>query len=279
MADIQTPAFMLSSATLMLAPFGTDVFSLTPALHSVGMVSDVAAMVESNDTKLLNGVSQAIVDARKTSSGTKITANVYEHTAANLLRAMSLTSTAGAVKVGTLTADVASGAVSLTLTSAPIPGQASSALIAATDIPSGATLVIQHATIPDLVFPTKSSGAATLATGTFTVPIAAPYAIPSTMAFPAGSTVWVLTDVPFGTTADYQFFCCKITGTLTNFSRPVTYIAPKVKIIKGLDVKWSEKAYSSMAWEIEPYQLAVSEVTGRLAEIGTIAPGRLYPAA
>ena len=276
-ADVLTPSFMLSSATLMLAPYGTDPFSLTPALNSVGMVSDVSVMVENSATELMNGVAQAIVDSRKTGSKTKITANVFEYTAQNLLTAMSLSSQTPVVtKVGTLTSAAASAAVSLSLQSSSIPGAANSALTVATDIPAGATLILQHPTITDLVFPTRSSGAATLASTTFTVPIAAPYAIPASMSFPIGTTVWVVTEMPMGTNLDYQLFSCKISGTLTNFSRPVTYIAPKVKVIKGLEVKFTEKAYSSMAWDIEPYLLGASEVVGRLAEIGTTAPGRLY---
>src|SRR3546814_9436641 len=61
--------------------------------------------------------------------------------------------------------------------------------------------------------PTKSSGAATAAAPDFTVPIAANYAIPAGMAFPADSLVWVVPTIKMNIDRD-DLFCVKIVGTL-----------------------------------------------------------------
>jgi hypothetical protein len=125
------------------------------------------------------------------------------------------------------------------------------------------------------VFPTKSSGAAT-GTGPYTIPIAAPYAIPAGMTFAAGDSVWIINDAPIASMDADDLFGVKITGTLSNYNRPVTAIFPKVRVSKGFQISFSEKDYGSMPMELAPLLLASSEATGRLAEIGTRAPGRIY---
>ena len=67
MAEVQKSAFSLSGATLMIGrALVDDVFSLTPGAHSVGMAQEVRIVVDSSRTELLNGVSQSVVDSRRT---------------------------------------------------------------------------------------------------------------------------------------------------------------------------------------------------------------------
>jgi hypothetical protein len=98
------------------------------------------------------------------------------------------------------------------------------------------------------------------------------------MTFPIGSSVWVVTEMEAGSMDQGDLFSVKIVGTLATFNRPVVYIAPKVQITKGFNLSFSEKEYGAMPWEMRPLLLASSEATGRLAEVGTKAPGRLYAA-
>jgi hypothetical protein len=278
MADVQQSAFSLTSATLMVGKaFTDDVFSLTPDEHSVGMAQEVVVTLDSSLNELLNGVAQASVDAKRTGVSSSITGNVFEMTARNFLIAQAqATDAAIQVKRGVLTADVAASAVSLSIDSDPIPGDADSAITALGDIPSGSTLLIQRADDEtDYVFPTISSGAAT-GTGPYVVPIADPYAIPANMSFPAGSRVWVVTPIGVGDINADELFCVKITGVLTNFDRPMTYVAPKVRVSKGFQLSYSETQYTSMPWEFKPFLLSRTEAAGRLAEIGTKRTGRLY---
>jgi hypothetical protein len=279
MADVKKSAFVLSSATVMLGKaFVDDVFSLTPAEHSVGMVSEVAVPVESQVTELLNGVSQSTVDAVRTGVTTMITANVYEMTAQNAMRGHSLSGQATPVRRGILSAAAAAGAVSLSVNSDPIPGESTSAITNLSEIPAGSTVLLQRpGGESDYVFPTKTSAAAT-GTGPFTLPIAAPYAIPANMSFPAGTRVWIIQPVLVGNIDADDLFCVKVTGKLSQFDRPLTFVAPKVRMVKGFGLSFNETQHTSMAWEMKPLLMTTSEVSShpRFPEIGTRGPGLLY---
>jgi hypothetical protein len=279
MADVQKSAFSLSSATIMLGEaFVDDVFSLTPELHSVGMVSEVSIGIDSQITELLNGVQQVTVDAKRTGVSGSITGNVYEFTAQNFMRAQAMSGNAGAIKRGVLSAPAAAAAVSLSIDSDPIPGEAGTEITAIGDIPSGSTILIQRVDgEQDYVFPTKTSGAAT-GVGPYTVPIADPFDIPAGMSFEAGARVWVVPTVGVGNMDADALFCVKIAGTLTNFDRPVVYVAPKVRMVRGFQLAFNETAYASMPWEMKPLLLSAGEVasTDRLDEIGRRQTGLLY---
>lgn len=278
MAEVQKNAFMLSSATLMMAPaFTTDVFTLTPALHSVGMAREIAVGVDSSLIELKNGIAQATVDARRTGVSANISGTIFEMTAQNLLRASALDpSAAVVVKRGVLTAAAAAAAVSLSINSDPVPGDTASAITAVGDIPAGATILIQRPNgETDYIFPTMSSGVATGA-GPYVVPIAGSYVIPAGMSFPIGSKVWIVSPIPVASTTADQLFGVKIVGTLSNYDRPVTMVFPKVRIAKGFQLSFTEGDYGSMPWEMMPFLLSTQEATGRLTEVGTTRPGMLY---
>lgn len=278
MADVKNSAFMLSSATIMMAPaFTTPVFDLTPASHSLGMARDISIKVDSSMIELKNGIAQTTVDARRSNVSAMLSATIYEFTTVNLQRASAIASGSPTqIKRGVLAAAVAGSAVTLSINTSPVPGEAASDITATSDIPAGSTVLIQRPNgEQDYVFPTKSSGAAT-GSGPYSVPIASPYAIPTGMSFPAGSLVWIITPVAIaGSTAD-DLFGVKITGTLSNFDRPVTAVFPKVRVSKGFQLTFTETDYGSMPLEMTPFLLASSEATGRLVEIGTKSPGLVY---
>lgn len=280
MAEVQKSAFSLSSATLMVGKaFVDDVFSLTPDKHSVGMAQEIRFVVDSSRNELLNGVAQSVVDSKKTNVRPSITGNIFEYTAQNFLRAQGLAGSAIQVRRGTLTALADAAAVSLTVASNPIPGEANSALTAIGDIPAGASLLLQLPDGSDYVFPTKSSGAATgTGGGPFTIPIAGDFKIPTGMSFPVGTTVWVVHEVSVGLITEDDMFCVKVVGTLSNFDRPVVYIAPKVRMVNGFQIGFSETQYGSMPWEMSPQLMSKGEAASlpRLSEIGTKRSGVSY---
>lgn len=275
MAEVQKSAFSLSSATLMVGrAFVDDVFALTPDKHSVGMAQEIRVSVDSSRNELANGVAQSVVDSRKTNVRPSITGNVFEYTAQNFLRAQGLSRAALQPRRGKLTAQVTTGATSLTIVSDPIPGDPLSAITA--DLPSGSVLLIQ---LPDsdLVFPTKSTGVSVSGT----VPIAGNFAIPAGMTFPVGSRVWVVDEIPVGLITDDDLFCVKVVGTLSNFDRPVVWVSPKVRMVNGFQIGFSETQYGSMPWELSPQLLSRGEAASfpRLSEIGTKRTGLAYVAA
>jgi len=279
MADVQKSAFSLTSATLMMAPaFTTPVFDLTPAQHSVGMTDEVNVTLDSSINSLLNGVAQATVDSKRTGVASGITANVFEMTAANFLRSQGMGGQPLQMKRLVTSAVTASGAVSITATSSPVPGEVGSDATAIADIPAGSTLLIQRpGGETDFVFPTKTSGAVTLSGGTFTIPIAAPYAIPVGMSFPIGTLIWVVQPIGIANIDADDLFGVKIVGTLTNFNRPIVAVFPKVRIAKGFQLSFSSTQYTSMPWEMSPLLLSLTEASGgRLAEVGTRQQGLVY---
>lgn len=281
MAEVQKSAFSLSSATLMIGKaFTDDVFALRPDKDSVGMTSEININLDSSITSLLNGVSQTEVDGKRTGIRSSITGNVFEMTAQNFMRSHAMSGSAVPVKRGVLTADVASGAVSISVASDPIPGESTSAISAAGDIPAGATLLIQRVDgETDYVFPTKTTAGATgTGSGPFTVALAAPYAVPTGMSFKAGARVWIVNPIGVGNIDADDLFCVKVTGTLSNFDRPVTFVAPKVRMVRGFQMSFNETQYTSMPWEMQPLLLSRTEVSSapRLADVGTRQPGLLY---
>jgi hypothetical protein len=273
MADVKSPSFLIGNATVMLAPRSVDVFSLTPTLHSVGMVKAVTVGMEADTIDLRNGIQQNLVDQMR--SGVRLTTSFegYEFTGQNLLRALGYASTAIVRKRGTLTTAIAAAGTSAIMNSNPISGDATSGITAVGDIPAGSTLVIQRAAEPDYVFVTRTTGAAT-GSGPYTATMSS--ALPAGMSFAIGDIVWVVNEIDVGSQVDSDFFGMKIVGTLSANNVPVVVIFPKVKIVRGFNLNFSETDYSNLPFEISPFFLAASEATGRLAEIGTRVTGKAY---
>lgn len=272
MADVKSPSFLIGNATVMLAPQATDVFSLNPADHSIGMVKAVTVGMESDTIDLRNGILQNLVDQKKSGVRLNTTFEGYEFTAQNLFRAAGLTSVALQRRRGALTANAAAAATSLTIASDPIPGDANTAITSNAQIPQGATLLVQRTGTPDFVFPVRTT-AATTGAGPYVATISA---IPTGMSFAIGDRAWVVNEVDVGSQATEEFFCMKLAGTLSNYDVPLVLVFPKVKIMRGFNLNFSETDYSNMPFEISPFFLSTSEATGRLAEIGTTVNGKAY---
>lgn len=272
-------AFMLSHAELMLAKFGTTpVFDLTPAVHGVGLAKEIAINIDSSNLDLTTGISQALVDSKKTNVQVAFSGTVQEYSAENLLRAAGFATGSVTAKRGHLTATAAAAATSLTVADDPIPGESGSTLgTAAAAVTAGSTVLIQDANTPELVFPAKVKTDSTYATSVHTIDIT-DTPIPTGMSFAAGSMVWVVSDIPVGSTDQGDLFSVKVVGTLANFNRPVVAVLPKVQITKGFQLTFTETEYGGMPWEGRALLLSSSEATGRLAEIGTKRAGAVYAA-
>lgn len=273
MADVKSPSFLIGNATVMLAPRSVDVFSLTPALHSIGMVKAVTVGMEADTIDLRNGIQQNLVDQMR--AGVRLTSSFegYEFTGTTLMRSLGMAGTAIVRKRGVLTTAIAAGGTSAIMNTDPVSGDATSGITAVGDIPAGSTVVIQRALEPDYVYVTRTSGAAT-GTGPYTVTLAS--ALPTGMSFAIGDRVWVVNELNLGDQAEIDFMGMKIVGTLSAGNVPVVVIFPKIKIMRGFNLNFSETDYSNLPFEISPFFLASSEITGRLSEIGTKVTGKAY---
>lgn len=274
-ASVKENAFLLGEATLMIEDFGsaTSVFELTPSDHSIGMVRNVSLGQDADSVELRKGIMQNLIDSKKSNVRTTLTAEVFEFTAQNLLYSQSVNKAAVPVKRGKLKTTVTGPQATIVVVSDPIPGQASSGITAIGDIPNGATLMVQIDGLDnDLVLPVRVTAATTMTGSDFTVTAA----VPTGFTFPSGSKVWVVNEVPVGSTAEQDFFKVKIVGTLSNYQRPVVCVFPKVKIRKGFQITFDETNYGNMPFEFDPYFLTASEISGRLSEVGTNQLGIAY---
>lgn len=274
-AETKTNAYLLGNATLMMTPFGNDPFLLTPEDDSIGMVKNIAMNVESDTIELRNGIQQVLIDSQKSNVRTTISAEVYEFSAKNLFYGLSLARATVAPKRGKLKTALsgASAQSTITVQTNPLPGDSSSGISAVGDIPVGATIMIQRAGgESDYVYPARVTAATTVSGGDYTVTVA----VPAGLQFSANDTVWVVNEVPIGDQIDADFFSLKIAGTLSNYAKPVVMIIPKVKVVRGFQLNFSETDYGSMPFEFAPYYLNPAEATGRLAEIGTRRTGYTY---
>ena len=278
MPTVKTSAFLLGEATVMLTPYAdeTPVFELTPEKHSVGMTRNVSLSQESDTIELRKGIQQLLVDSKKSNVRSTISAEVYEYSARNLFYSLSMAKTPVDPKRGKLTATATGPQASITIESSPVPGEAASAITAATDIPVGATILLQVAgTGNDYVLPVRVTAATVAAGAEFTVSVE----VPEGMEFPAGSHCWIVNEIPVGSTSEEDYFKLKVTGTLSNNERPMTIVFPKVRITQGFQLNFDESNYTSMPFQFSPYFLTQSEITGRLAEIGTSQQCMVYSAA
>lgn len=275
-ADTKTNAYLLGNATLMMTPFGNDPFALQPATDSIGMVKNIAMTVESDMIELRNGIQQILVDSQKSNVRTMLTAEVYEFSAANLMKAMSFNRSTFAPKRGKLKTAIsgASASTTIVVNTNPLPGDPTTGITAVGDIPVGATILIQKADgNDDYTYPVRVTAATTVATADYTVTVA----MPAGISFAANDNVWIVNEIPLGDQGDQDYFSLKIAGTLSNYDKPVVMIIPKVKVSKGFQINFSETDYGSMPFEFQPYYLNTSEAAvGRMAEIGTKRTGYTY---
>ena len=271
--ETKTNAYLLGNATLMIAPFGSvDPFIMDPDTYSLGMVKNVTLGVEADTVELRHGIQQNLVDSHRSNVRTTVSAEVYEYTAQNLFRGLSVNKTAVAPKRGTLTAAATGSATTITISSDPLPGQSDTGITAVGDIPVGSTVLLQRKGKEDYVFPVRVTATTTVSTNVYTVTVA----IPVGVSFAIGDTVWVVNEVPVGSLEEGDFFQVKAVGTLSNYRKPMALILPKVKIRSGFTINFSETDYGNMPFQFDPFFLDQSEVSGRLSEIGTSRMGHLY---
>lgn len=263
-ADVKTNAFLLGEATLMMVPYAdaTSVYELTPDAHSLGMVRNVTLNQESDEVELRKGIQQQLVDSKKSNVKTNLSAEVFEFSAQNVFYSLSIAKVATSVKRGKLKTAVNGAQATIVINSDPLPGEAASGITAATDIPTGTMLLIQSSDGADYVLPVKVTAPTTAATQDYTVTAA----VPAGMSFPAGSSVWVVNEIPVASNDEQDFFKVKVAGQLSNNKRPVTLIFPKVKVRRGFQVQFDEGNYTSMPFEFSTYLLSAAEATGNLAK-------------
>lgn len=243
--DAKTSQFLLSTATLMIGP-STKVMELSPSLHSIGLVKNVQVTTTPKFVELTQGVNAQVVFTVNTDMASKVTAEVFEYTGANLAYAGGLDGS---------NASYAAPAATTTLASAITVGGTSVVLatggVTAAGITAGGFVVICEVTTGDRLHVGK---VASIATDTLT--LATGYAMPTTMAFTVANTVvYRVNPILVGSQTSNPTFGVKLVGNMPGDGTPVTLIFPKVKIVKGLDLNFQTNDFTNMPFEFQPYAL------------------------
>lgn len=88
--EAKTNAFNIGTATVMLAPLGTNPEELTPEENSIGLVKNFTVSSTDQYTDLTQGIQNDIVWSEKTGSEITATMEVYEYTASNMAYALGI---------------------------------------------------------------------------------------------------------------------------------------------------------------------------------------------
>lgn len=240
----QTAQFLLATGTLMIGP-SSKVMELTPALHSLGLVKNVAAVADPQFAELTQGVQNDVVYSVNTNNQVRISAEVYEHTNRNLAYGVGLdgsgTDFAMSSQATTLASQMTASAVANVAT-----GDGA-------DFEAGDWLIIQDVTDGNMdkihvgKVASVASDAVTLATG---------YAVPTGVTFPAGSRVYhIPKPITLGAGNSMPALGAKIVGVLPEGNEPVTLVFPKVRITKGFSLSFAGDNFQNLPFEIVPYAL------------------------
>jgi len=259
MADVKNPKFVIGNATVMLAPYSEDVFSLNPDEHSVGMVKAVTLEQQADQIMLKNGIQQLTVDTQKSNVNFTSTFEGYEFDARNLTYALGIAGSVVKRLRGRLTADAAADATTLTVESYPVANDPDSVIDAVGDIPEGATILLQNPENPDEVYPVSVTAATVDAAPNYTVTTTA---IP--VAAPTGWTVWVVNELETGSFEQDDYFCAKIVGKLSANDEPIVVVIPKLKVTRGFNLSFSETDYSNMPFELSPIVMTKAEADAKV---------------
>lgn len=234
--------FMLGAATLLIGP-QADLFNLTRASHSVGLVKNFALTAEPTYTDLSQGVKNTVVFSVMTGHTARASAELYEFTPKNLSYVAQLNGAAlvPATNIETtlsaaVTGSTGSPATSLTLTSA-------------TGFAVDDWILIQDPTTPDDAVIRKIG---TLVTNTVTPNPN----IQRNLAI--NSVVRRMNFVAVGSKVEQPFFSAIAHGTLANGDE-ISIALPKVRITNGLNLSFATNDYGNMPIELGIYDLVPTD--------------------
>lgn len=245
--EAKTSKFLLSDATIMVGP-RADVFELTPAKHSIGLVKAVRAEVTHGWSELTQGVTNQTVYSVNNSIDSMISGEVYEYTARNLAYAAQIDATGTDYDEVSTILTLASEHDDTDTTLALGTGEGASTAV-------GDFLVLQQSE-SDVVAVVK---VASIAVDTVTFDAA--YGLPTGVTWAVATTrVFVVKKpVKIGGASGDTLYGVKIVGLLPENRRPVTLIFPKVRIMKGLSVAFDSQNFSNMPFEFKPYALTPAD--------------------
>lgn len=236
-----TNRFMLGAATLLLGP-QADLFNLTRAKHSVGMIKNFALTAEPSFTELTQGVRNTVVFSVMTGHAVRGSAELYEFTPQNIAYTAQMNGAAFVADTNIETTTTA--AVDGTTTPAT-----SITVAAATGLAADDWILIQSPTSPDDAVPRKI---VSIATDTLTVAPAIERQIAS------GATVRRMNFIEVGGKEEVPFYSALVHGVLADGSE-LTVALPKVRVTNGLNLSFQTNDYGNMPIELGVYDLVATD--------------------
>lgn len=236
-----TNRFMLGAATLLLGP-QADLFNLTRAEHSVGLIKNFALTAEPSFTELTQGVRNTVVFSVMTGHAVRASAELYEFTAKNLAYTAQMNGAQFVAKtnIETKTTTAIDG------TATPVT---TVAVTSATGLAVGDWILIQSPTNPDDAVPRKIT---TIATNNLTVAPAI------TRQLATNATVRRMSFVEVGGKEETPFYAALVHGVLADGSE-VTVALPKVRVTNGLNLSFQTNDYGNMPIELGVYDLTATD--------------------
>lgn len=236
-----TNRFMLGAATLLLGP-QADLFNLTRAEHSVGMIKNFALTSEPAFTDLTQGVRNTVVFSVMTGNAVRGSAELYEFTAKNLAYTAQMNGAAFVADTNIeTTTDAAIDGTTTPVTTVTV---AAGAGFAVDD-----WILIQSSANPDDAVPRKITA---ISSNTLTVAPAIERSIPS------GAVVRRMNFVEVGGKEETPFYAALIHGVLADGSE-ITVALPKVRVTNGLNLSFQTNDYGNMPIELGVYDLVATD--------------------
>lgn len=244
--------FMLSTASLLLGA-QADVFNLTQAANSVGLVKNLVLTSNPTFTELSQGVKNTMVMSVMTGNEVTAQGELYEFTAQNL---------AYLAQLNGATFDTATNIeTTIPLAGTGSPGSPATviAVTSATGFAVGDWILIQNPNVDDDTIARKITA---IATNNITVSPA----ITRTTA--ANSVVRRVNLIAVGTKTDAPMFSAVVHGQLAS-GEEVSYVLPRVRITSGLNLAFQSSDFGNMPIEIKAYDLTPTD-TG-YTELGPVS--------
>lgn len=237
----KTNDFMLDTATVMIGP-QDDLYDLTPAAHSIGLVKNFTLTADPAYTDLTQGVKNTLVYSVLTSNEVRATMEAYEYTAQNIAYGLGLATT-HAAKSATTDASL----VDLAITGG-VGVDVNVTTGEGTKFTVGDSILIQIDTEDDFIIREVVS----ISTDTLTVDQA------FTNDVPLGSKIFIVHSLDVGSKADQTFFAAKITGKLVD-GTPIVVLIPKVRIVNGFNLAFTADDYANMPFEFTVYDMVSTD--------------------
>lgn len=247
----KTSKFHFSTASVLVGK-QSEFLTLNEASHSIGLVKNVAVTADPTIVDLTQGILNDVVDQQITGVNVRASFEVYEYTAKNLAYGMALDGTATTYNPVTATASPVKAAVAAGATTFTLDTDRTS------DFVAGAYGFLQEGLDSYVhVFKVISSA---FATGTTTVTITG-YPVPTGMNFSTvNGRAGIFNKIDYNPANINSFLSCRIIGTMKNDNRPLILHFPKIRILKGFNLRFAADGFGNMPFEFTPYAPIASDV-------------------